>query len=309
MTESTTYPAYMALYASGELARRAEQARERLAACTLCAEACRANRLGDEIGECGQGRYAVISSAYPHFGEERVLSGHRGSGTIFFAGCNLHCVFCQNFDISQQVHGIMLSSEELASVFLDLQIKGCHNLNLVSPSHVIAQILEALLVAVEDGFRLPIVYNTGGYDSLQSLRLLDGVVDIYMPDMKYGDSATAASYSGVPHYWEVSTQAVKEMHRQVGPLVISNGLARRGLLIRHLVLPNDIAGTRKVLQFIAEEVSHDTWINIMDQYRPSFQASSLKELSRPISRQEYINALSAARLAGLHRGVPLENTD
>lgn len=309
MPEPSSYPAYLALYESGELARRVEQARQRLAACTLCGRACRTDRLADRPGECGLGRHAVVASACPHFGEERVLRGRGGSGTVFFAGCNLQCVFCQNHDISQEIQGMVLAAEELAAVFLGLQRRGCHNLNLVTPSHVVAQVLEALLLAVPQGLRLPIVYNTAAYEALPALRLLDGVVDIYMPDIKYADSQVAATYSGIAHYAEVATKALHEMQRQVGVLQIDNGLARRGVLIRHLVLPDELAGTGQVMQFIARELSPDTWVNLMDQYRPAFQARTYPALRRRISQQEYANAVLAAQQAGLHRGIPFDSLD
>ena len=308
-TTKATYPSYLALYESGELARRVEEARRRLEACTLCPRVCRANRLTGEVGECGVGRWALVASHWPHFGEERVLRGTWGSGTVFFAGCNLRCVFCQNYEISQLKWGSATPPEELAEIFLDVQRMGCHNLNLVTPSHVVAQILEALLLAVERGFRLPIVYNTSAYDSIQALRLLDGVVDIYMPDLKYSDSRVAEKYSGVKNYWEVARVAFKEMHRQVGDLVTENGLAKRGLLIRHLVMPNEIAGSKKVLEFIAYELSKDSWVNIMAQYYPTYRAHEHPEIARPITSKEYWEVVEYARKLGLHRGIPFEYPD
>ncbi|NJL34718.1 MAG: radical SAM protein [Chloroflexaceae bacterium] len=297
------------LYASGELSQRVEQSRAQLAACTLCPQGCRTNRLADKTGKCGAGRYALVASACAHMGEERVLRGHGGSGTVFFSGCNLHCVFCQNYDISQYRYGGAMEAEELAALFISLQQRGCHNLNLVTPSHVVPQLLTALLIAVERDFRLPIVYNTAAYDALPTLRLLDGIVDIYMPDLKYSDSDTAARYSGIGHYWEVSTKALKEMHRQVGPLAIENGLARRGVLIRHLVLPGDLAGTAEVMRFIAHEVSADSWVNLMPQYYPAFRANTFPELRRRTPPQEYSDAVQAARQVGLHRGIPFDALD
>jgi putative pyruvate formate lyase activating enzyme len=304
------YPSYLELYESGELARRVEQARQHLAACTLCPRACQAQRLAGERGECGTGRQVVGAFASAHFGEERVLRGYSGSGTVFFSGCNLHCVFCQNHDISQEQQGMLLSAEDLAGVFLGIQRRGCHNLNLVTPSHIVAQFLEALLIAVENGFRLPIVYNTSAYDAMPTLRLLDGIVDIYMPDVKYADSETASLYSGVPHYWEVAARALQEMQRQVGVLRIDeHGLARRGVLIRHLILPNDISGTEKVLHFIANQLSPDSWVNLMAQYRPAFRAGAFPRLRRPITTQEYTDAVQTAQQVGLHRGIPFDNMD
>jgi len=248
------------------------------------------------------GLQAVVASAGPHFGEERELVGVGGSGTIFFSGCTLRCVFCQNWDISQKGEGREVEPEELAVMMLDLQAQGCHNINLVTPSHVVAQILEATLIAARQGLKLPLVYNTGGYDSPEALALLDGVIDIYMPDMKYGDSATAHRYSHVRDYWEVNRAAVREMHRQVGDLKLdARGLAYRGLLVRHLILPAGLAGTEKVLEFIAMEISPETYLNLMDQYYPCYRAADIPELSRPITDAEYRDALAIARRLNLIR--------
>ncbi|MDW8141628.1 MAG: radical SAM protein [Candidatus Bipolaricaulota bacterium] len=309
INQKTCYPSYLALYESGELHRRVEEARRRLGACTLCPRVCRANRLQNEIGQCNVGRWALVSSFGPHFGEERVLRGRHGSGTVFFAGCNLRCQYCQNYEISQLLDGSAASAERLAEIFLEVQEMGCHNLNLVTPTHVIAQILEALELAISQGFWLPIVYNTSGYDSVAALKLLDGVVDIYMPDFKYSDSQIANKYSGIEHYGEVARAAFKEMHRQVGDLLVENGLAKRGLLIRHLVLPNGLAGSREVLRFIAEELSRDSWVNIMAQYHPAYKAFEHSELSRRIASKEYWEVVEYARSLGLHRGIPLEYAD
>ncbi len=301
-----SYPAYLDLYKRGVLQERAAVAHERLASCTLCPLACRADRLHDEAGECRVGREAIVASYGPHFGEEDVLRGWRGSGTVFFSGCNLRCVYCQNYDISQLVSGAAVDAAQLAEIFLDVQREGCHNLNLVTPSHVVAQILAALAIAVPRGLRLPIVYNTSGYDSVAALRLLDGVVDIYMPDVKYSDSAIGERYSGIPHYWEVVRPALREMHRQVGDLHIERGLAVRGLLIRHLALPGRLAGSQEVLRFIAEDISRDSWINLMDQYHPAYRAYDYPELARRITTGEYAEVVAYARLLGLHRGIPLD---
>ncbi len=302
------YPSYLKLYETGELRERVERAREMSRRCVLCPRACLANRLEGEVGECGVGRFALLSSYGPHFGEEDVLRGWRGSGTVFFAGCNMRCVYCQNYEISQLRFGREVGPEGLAQVFLEVQAMGCHNLNLVTPSHVVWQILEALLIAVERGFRLPIVYNTSSYDSLQSLRLLDGVVDIYMPDLKYSDSRTALKYSGVKGYWEVARKAVKEMYRQVGDLVLDeNGLAKRGVLIRHLVLPNDVAGSKRVMEFIAKELSKDAWVNVMAQYYPTYRAWEYPEIARRITLKEYYEVVEYARSLGIHRGIPFDH--
>jgi putative pyruvate formate lyase activating enzyme len=295
-------PSYRTLLASGELRRRAALAREMLRDCVGCARRCHVNRLAGERGVCRTGERAVVSSYFPHFGEEDCLRGWRGSGTIFFSWCNLRCVFCQNYEISQLGEGQEVSDEELAAIMLELQAQGCHNINLVSPSHVVPQILNAIAIAAEAGLNLPIVYNTGGYDSLEALRLLDGVIDIYMPDMKYADAAIARELSGVPKYPEVNQAAVQEMYRQVGDLVIDeHGLARRGLLVRHLVLPEGLAGTAEIARFLAEKVSRHTYINIMGQYHPAYRAASHPPLHRPVKPAEVREAEEAARAAGLYR--------
>jgi putative pyruvate formate lyase activating enzyme len=245
---------------------------------------------------------ARVSSAGPHLGEEDVLRGWRGSGTIFFSRCNLRCQFCQNSDISQYSIGREVEVAELASTMLDLQDLGCHNINFVSPSHVVPQILEALMIAAERGLRLPLVYNTGGYDSTEMLALLDGVVDIYMPDMKYADNDTARRYSKVINYPEVNQVAVREMHRQVGDLQLDkSGIARKGLLVRHLVLPGGLAGTAEILRFIVEEISINTYLNVMDQYRPAYKAMEYPALTRPVTREEYMEAIQLAGTMGLQR--------
>ncbi|MCX6340672.1 MAG: radical SAM protein [Candidatus Aureabacteria bacterium] len=294
---------YHRLHENGELARRAASALRILSRCALCPRGCGVNRLKNETGECRIGLRAVVSSVGPHFGEEPPLVGMHGSGTIFFSGCNLHCVFCQNFEISQSALGETVSPERLASLMLAMQNYGCHNLNLVSPTHVAAQILEALMLAVEGGLRLPIVYNSGGYDSPEILKLLDGVVDIYMPDAKYGSDAEGETYSHASGYWDWNRTALREMHRQVGVLEIDRrGIARRGLLIRHLVLPNNLARSENMLRFIAEELSPDSYVNIMDQYRPCHRADSFSELGRVVRPDEFARVLAHARSLGLHRG-------
>ncbi|MEZ0396890.1 MAG: radical SAM protein [Anaerolineales bacterium] len=300
----TFEPAYLRLFHSGELEKRAAEALARLACCDLCAWECKVDRTrpGGKQGVCRTGIRARVSSYNPHHGEEDPLRGWRGSGTIFFTRCNLHCQYCQNFDISQSDAGVEVEPEDLAAIMLELQAVGCHNINFVSPSHVVAQILAALVIAVRQGLRLPLVYNTGGYDSLAALRLLDGVIDIYMPDMKYADARTALYLSKAKDYPAVNQRAVREMHRQVGDLQMDeNGIARRGLLVRHLVLPNGLAGTQEVVRFLATEISADTYLNLMDQYRPAYRARQFPELSRGITAEEYRAALQAARQAGLRR--------
>jgi putative pyruvate formate lyase activating enzyme len=251
---------------------------------------------------CRTSEQAVVASYGAHHGEEDPLRGRQGSGTIFFSWCNLRCVFCQNWDISQKGAGCRVAPKAIADMMLELQAQGCHNINLVSPSHVVAQIIAATYDAAQRGLRLPLVYNTGGYDSPEALALLDGIVDIYMPDMKYGDSALARKYSKIRDYVEVNHTAVREMHRQVGDLALDeDGIAQRGLLVRHLVLPGGIAGTEKVLEFLATEISRDTYLNLMDQYRPCYRADEYPELDRLITTAEYRTALDAAARLGLTR--------
>jgi len=296
-------PSYRGLLHNGELAKRARSAHAHLKRCDLCANQCHVNRLQSIKGAvCRTGGQAVVYSHGAHFGEERPLVGRFGSGTIFFSRCNLRCLFCQNWEISQRDEGRAVSSEELAAMMLDLQELGCHNINCVSPSHVVAQILAALAIAAEQGLRVPLVYNTGGYDSLEALSLLDGVVDIYMPDMKFADSATAQKYTRACNYPVVNQMAVKEMHRQVNELVLDEqGIAQRGMLIRHLVLPENSAGTDQILAFIAREISPNTYLNLMDQYRPCYRASEFQPLDRRLSRSEFQMAKVQAKKHGLHR--------
>lgn len=285
-----------------ELQSRAEEAVRRLEHCEICPRRCGVNRIEGEVGFCRTGRLAKVSSAGPHYGEEPPLVGYHGSGTIFFAGCNLACVFCQNYEISQLDMGVEVTAERLAGIMMHLQLTGCHNVNLVTPTHVVPQILEALVIAREMGLSIPLVYNSGGYDSVETLRILDGIIDIYMPDAKYGSNEMALRYSNAPGYVEVMKAAIREMHRQVGDLVIENGIAVRGLLVRHLILPNNLAGTEEVVRFISE-ISKNTYINIMDQYRPEYRADQYRELSRRITLSEYREALRLARAAGLSRGL------
>jgi putative pyruvate formate lyase activating enzyme len=294
--------AYLYLLESGELERRAIEAHQRLENCVTCAWECRVNRLAGKLGICQTGAKAYVSSYGPHLGEEDPLRGWRGSGTIFFSRCNLRCQFCQNHDISQTQAGYPVDAVRLAEIMLELEAMGCHNINLVSPSHVVPQILEGLLVAAKAGLNLPLVYNSGGYDSLETLKLLDGVIDIYMPDMKYASEKIARHYSKIPHYPQTNQAAVLEMHRQVGDLQIDrNGIATRGLLVRHLVLPNDLAGTAEIVRFLAERVSTDTYLNVMSQYRPAFNARQFPKLSRSLKAEEHRQAVQMALAAGLQR--------
>lgn len=311
---SRTIPSYVALHRSGELARRAAAASRRLADCDLCARYCHVNRTAAAIGAprgavCRTGGRAVVSSYAPHHGEEDCLRGSRGSGTIFFSWCNLRCQFCQNWEISHEGVGSEVEPSDLAQMMLHLQEAGCHNINLVSPSHVVAQALAALDLAADGGLRIPIVYNTGGYDSPEALTLLDGVVDVYMVDVKYGDSSVARAYSRVPDYAEVNRAALREMHRQVGDLFMDDdGIAVRGLLVRHLVMPDGVAGTDDVMRFLAEEISRDTFVNLMDQYRPAYRAHEHPPIARRITADEYASAVASARHHGIwrfDRGAPM----
>jgi len=298
---SRPMPGYVSRHETGELGQRVATAYEHLRACDLCARCCGVDRT-ETVGTCNTGVLAKVASFGPHFGEEDPLRGYRGSGTIFFSWCNLSCRFCQNDDISQRGRGREVEPEELARMMLSLQESGCHNINLVSPSHVVAPILAAVAMAAEASLCLPLVWNSGGYDSLITLGLLDGIVDIYMPDMKYADPEVGEAYSQVKHYAQINQAAVKEMHLQVGDLTMDDeGIAQRGLLVRHLVLPEGLAGTAEVASFLAECVSRDTYINVMDQYHPCYEAVNLPPLDRPVTREEYREALEEAREAGLHR--------
>jgi len=295
-------PAYIRAYKENILHERIEKALSILTCCTLCPRTCRVNRLAGELGVCRTGRQAKVSSYAPHFGEEAPLVGRSGSGTIFFTHCNLLCVFCQNYDISHLGEGYEISSEGLAAIMIRLQAQGVHNINFVTPSHVVAQILEALPLAIEAGLHVPLVYNSGGYDSVETLELLDGIVDIYMPDLKFADSEVARRYCDAPDYPERAQAVLKEMHRQVGDLVVNEqGIAERGLLVRHLVMPEGKAGTYELMKFLAEEVSQNTYVNIMNQYRPCGDVAQFPELSRALTSAEFQHALNDAQAAGIIR--------
>ncbi len=294
-------PAYLKLAERGELERRADTAFELLEPCRLCPERCGAKRQSGEKGRCGASAQAVVSDYAPHFGEEPPLSGTKGSGTVFFSGCNMHCIYCQNFEISQMNQGMPVTPEMLAFMFLMLQEQGCHNINLVTPSHVVPMILKGVAVAAGEGLHIPLVYNSGGYDSIEILQLLDGIVDIYLPDLKYMDKDTGIRLSGVKNYPQTAQKTIREMHRQTGPLQLdSSGIATRGILIRHLVLPGGLAGTEKAVKFIASELGPGTWINIMKQYHPCWKAVDAPELNRKITDEEFQAALNLAEEAGLH---------
>jgi putative pyruvate formate lyase activating enzyme len=292
-------PVYLNL-SIAELQERADLAFARMECCDLCARCCNVNRLAGKLGVCKTGLQARVSSYGAHMGEEDPLRGWKGSGTIFFARCNLRCVFCQNHDISQTDAGNGVTPQELAAIMLELQTIGCHNINLVSPSHVVPQILAGLVLAAQNGLHLPLVYNSGGYDSLETLQLLDGVVDIYMPDMKFASGGFAKKYSRAQDYPQINRAVVREMYRQVGDLQADgNGLAAHGLLVRHLVLPRNLAGTKQIISFLADEISVNTYLNLMAQYHPAYDASRYPELNRRITVSEYDEALRIAKEAGL----------
>ncbi|UCE05968.1 MAG: radical SAM protein [bacterium] len=293
---------YAASYESGELEHRIVRLNKILEACTLCPRQCRINRSQAEVGYCNAGSVLTVSSYFPHFGEERPLVGRSGSGTIFSTHCNLQCNFCQNYDISHLGSGEKVSTEQLAQMMLYLQLQGCHNINFVTPTHYTPQIVAALPYAIKMGLELPIVYNCGGYESLEVIELLEGIVDIYMPDAKFSSSEYAKQYANAPDYFDVLKTVLKEMHRQVGELKIENGIAYRGLLIRHLVMPNNVAGSEQILKFIAEELSTRSYVNIMSQYRPCFDAVDEPLINRRITSKEYYETIDLAKKFGLHRG-------
>lgn len=298
-------PAYIKTYEEGRLKEKAEEALELLRACTVCPRNCRVDRLANRTAACKSGRYARVSSAFAHFGEEDCLRGWNGSGTIFFAWCNLRCVFCQNYETSQIGEGDEVTPQELAEIMLGLQAAGCHNINFVTPEHVVPQILEALVIAVGRGLRLPLVYNTSSYDSLDSMRLMDGVVDIYMPDFKLWSPERALKYLLAKDYPEAARRAIQAMHQQVGELrVDEDGLALRGVLVRHLVMPGLLDDTRQIMHYLATALSRDTYVNIMDQYYPAWKAKTqakFAEINRGITHDEFRQAVAYARKAGLWR--------
>jgi putative pyruvate formate lyase activating enzyme len=299
----TMQPSYIMLYENGELESRIESLMNLLQPCHLCPRNCQVDRLHGEIGDCKAGAELVVSSVFPHFGEEPPLVGIAGSGTIFLTHCNLRCQFCQNDDISHGGHGRVITADDFANSMIALQNQGCHNINFVTPTHFSAQIIAALPKAIAMGLLLPLVYNCGGYESLETLRLLDGIIDIYMPDAKFSDADHAGRYCNAPDYFDVMQAALKEMHRQVGVLKTdTRGIATRGLLIRHLVMPNGVAGSKRIFKFIAEELSPDSYVNVMPQYRPCYLASKLPEIRRGLTHQEFDGACQLAKDAGLYRG-------
>ena len=302
MTMQSFDPVYMKTFEEDQLKEKIAKAYDILRACDLCPRRCGVDRHAGETGICKTGKIAMVSSYNPHFGEEAPLVGSRGSGTIFFTHCNLMCLFCQNYDISHEGYGQKLSDEQISAMMLALQEQGCHNINFVTPSHVVPQILSALELAVQNGLNVPLVYNSGGYDRVETLHLLEGVFDIYMPDFKFWDPEIAASACDAPDYPEVARKALLEMHRQVGDLVIDDqGLAQRGLLIRHLVLPEGMAGTREIMRFIATKISPNSYVNVMSQYRPCGRAAEVNGLASHLPAREYRQALEFAKLEGITR--------
>jgi len=297
-------PKYLKLIKNddGVIKKKIATANEILKSCVLCPRECKVDRSKNELGICRTGKNAYISSIHSHFGEEAPLVGKNGSGTIFITYCNLMCNFCQNFDISHEGIGNEVSIKTLAQYMLTLQNEGCHNINFVTPTHVIPQIIAAIEIAAKKGLNIPIVYNTGSYDRVEILKILDGIIDIYMPDFKFWDNAIAKKTCNAEDYPEFAKNAIKEMHRQVGDLIIDeSGIARRGLIVRHLVLPKNLAGTRSIMHFLATQISKNTYVNIMPQYRPCGKAFQIKDLSSHINNKEFIDALDMAKEEGIER--------
>jgi putative pyruvate formate lyase activating enzyme len=297
-----TRAAYLALHRKGKLAERIAEAKKRLSTCRFCPRCCEIDRLSGERGFCQTGIKAVVSSYAPHFGEESPLVGSGGSGTVFFTHCNLLCLFCQNFEISHLGQGVETDAGQLASMMISLQRQGCHNINFVTPSHVVPQILSPLPKAIDMGLTVPLVYNSSGYDSPETLKLLEGVIDIYMPDFKFWTKESAERYANAPDYPEVARKAILEMHRQVGDLVTDgDGVAVKGLLVRHLVMPGGLEETGEIMRFLARKVSENTYVNVMDQYRPCGKAYQCPPIDRKLTNEEYQEALKLAGDAGLKR--------
>ena len=297
-------PSFLGLNKSGELNKRINELYRILESCKLCPRKCGVNRLAGEKGFCKSGKDLEVSSFGPHFGEESPLVGRGGSGTIFLTNCNLLCIYCQNFDISHLGYGEIRSESQVAEYMITLQNRGCHNINFVTPTHFAPQLVKSIKLAIERGLRLPIVWNCGGYENIEVIKMLEDVVDVYMPDIKYGDEEPAEKYSKAPDYFQVAKGVVKEMHNQVGDLKINEqGIAYRGLLIRHLVLPNDLAGSKKVLTFIAKEISTDSFVNVMSQYRPAGKAYQSEDLRRRVTWKEVYKVRNIAKTLGLTRGL------
>jgi len=297
------YPVYLESFHNGHLDKIIDKLFKELESCAICPRKCRVNRINGVQGFCKTGLRPRIYSYLAHQGEEPPLSGTRGSGTIFFSNCNMACVYCQNYEFSQSGAGREVGFEELAKFMLELQKTGCHNINLVTPTHILPQILKSLKIAITAGLKIPLVYNTGGYELPAIIKLLDGIIDVYLPDMRYADEKAAARFSAAPGYPEYNRQAIKEMYRQVGAAQMdANGIIRRGLIIRHLVLPNNAAGTEKILRFIAENLSRDTYISLMSQYLPYHKAEAFKEINRRLSLKEYAGAKEIMARYGLVNG-------
>jgi len=299
----TLVPSYLMLEKQGTLAKRIERLYSIFESCELCPRECHVNRLEGEKGFCGATAKLMVASAHPHFGEESPLVGRYGSGTIFFSHCGLRCVFCQNYTISHLGQGEEITEVDLARIMVSLQERGCHNINLVTPTHYVPNIAKALQLAIKQGLQIPLVYNTSGYERIEILRLLDGIIDIYLPDLKYMDGRSAEKYSSNAFdYPEYATRAIIEMHRQVGELITDrNGIALRGLIIRHLIMPNNVAGTERFIKWVAENLPKSTYVNIMGQYRPEFKAFDYPEIARRITEDKYIQAIHWAKKYGLTR--------
>ena len=295
-------PSYLKLYREGKLQDRIDRAAELMKDCSLCPRECHVDRLSGELGFCRTGEKARVASLHAHFGEESPLVGTGGSGTVFFRSCNLLCYFCQNYDISHDAGGGEVEPKDLADMMLSLQKRGCHNINFVTPSHVVPQILQGLFIAVERGLKVPLVYNTGGYDKVETLKILEDVFDIYMPDFKFWEERWSEKFCKAPNYRKIAAAAIKEMHRQVGDLLIDeSGIAEKGLLVRHLVMPNDVSNTKEVMTFLADKISEDTYVNVMDQYHPCGKATLDLAINRRLTRKEYVEAVRLTKEAGLHR--------
>jgi putative pyruvate formate lyase activating enzyme len=295
-------PSYLKLYREGKLQDRVDRALELMRDCSLCPRECHVDRLSGELGFCRTGEKARVASLHAHFGEESPLVGTNGSGTIFFRSCNLLCCFCQNCDISHDAEGGEVGPKGLADMMLSLQRRGCHNINFVTPSHVVPQILQGLFIAIERDLKVPLVYNTGGYDKVETLSILEDIFDIYMPDFKFWETRWSEKFCKAPDYRNIATAAIKEMHRQVGDLLIDeSGIAEKGLLVRHLVMPNDVSNTKEVMTFLADKISEDTYVNVMDQYHPCGKATLDPVINRRLTMKEYVEAVRRTREAGLHR--------
>jgi len=295
-------PLAIKAYQNGTLTKRKNEALAMLESCVLCPRKCGVNRIKNQVGICKTGRLSKIASYGAHFGEEAPLINILGSGTIFFSNCNLNCMFCQNFDISQEGAGREVNAAQLAKIMLYLQKQGCHNINFVTPSHVIPQILEAVEIAMSQGFETPLVYNTSSYDNIDSLKLLDGIIDIYLADFKFWDAEVSSQTCKADDFPEIAREALMEMHRQVGDLIIENGNAIRGLVVRHLVFPENKAGTKEIMQFISTSISKNTYVNIMDQYRPCSRAEEIDWLNKEVTFTEFLSAKQVAAEFGLSRG-------